>query len=149
MSQEQNINNVPEKIITNESVQEVVSTEIVSEEDKQAKVEKKIQNKIDDDKKIDLRVEPENGNFEREREQELEREKERERERAVLHARRARRQRDHVPHHRQQLREEHADSRVVQDPRLGEEPLLLRHEHEPSVAQDQRPPDRASYCSVG
>lgn len=52
MNPEQNMNNVQEKIITNESVQEVVPNEVISEEDKQAKVEKKIQNKIDDDKKI-------------------------------------------------------------------------------------------------
>jgi hypothetical protein len=50
MSIEQN--NSQEKIINNESVQEVVRTEVISEEDKQAKIEKKVQNKIDDDKRI-------------------------------------------------------------------------------------------------
>ena len=53
MKIEQSIDNGSGKIITNESVQEVVPIEVISEEDKQAKFEKKTQNKIDDDKKID------------------------------------------------------------------------------------------------
>jgi tetratricopeptide (TPR) repeat protein len=53
MNPEQKINNVPEKIITNESVQEVVFTEIVSEEDKQAKVEEKAQKEKENNEQIE------------------------------------------------------------------------------------------------
>ena len=44
MNPEQKLgNNIQEKIINNESVKEVVSTEVISEEDKQAKAEEKAQ----------------------------------------------------------------------------------------------------------
>jgi hypothetical protein len=54
MSQEQNINsNSQEKIITNESVQEVVPVEVISEEEKQAKVELKAQRKKEDSDQVE------------------------------------------------------------------------------------------------
>jgi hypothetical protein len=52
MNPEQKINNVSEKIITNESAQEVVSGEVISEEEKQAKAEKKVQAEIKNNEDI-------------------------------------------------------------------------------------------------
>ena len=54
MSQEKNItSNSQEKIITNESVQEVAPIEFISEEDKQAKVELKAQREKDNSEQIE------------------------------------------------------------------------------------------------
>lgn len=52
MKLEQSTNNVPEKIITNESVEEVVPIEVISEEDKQAKVEEKLQKEKENNDEI-------------------------------------------------------------------------------------------------
>lgn len=54
MNLEKNINsNSQEKIITNESVQEVIPVEVISEEDKQAKVEIKAQREKEDSEQIE------------------------------------------------------------------------------------------------
>jgi len=53
MNLEQNINNVPEKVITNESVQEVFPTKVISDEDKQAKVEEKTQKEKENNEQIE------------------------------------------------------------------------------------------------
>lgn len=53
MSLEQKMNNVRENVNTNESVQGVVSTEIISEEDKQVKAELKIKREIENNEQIE------------------------------------------------------------------------------------------------
>lgn len=53
MSFEQSINNGPEKIITKESVQEVVPAEVISEEDKQDKIELKAQKEKENNEQIE------------------------------------------------------------------------------------------------
>jgi hypothetical protein len=53
MNPEQKINNIQEKIITNESIQVVVPTESISEEDKQARVEEKTQKEKENNEQIE------------------------------------------------------------------------------------------------
>lgn len=52
MNPEQKINNVTENIKTNESIQELVSTEVISEEDKQAKIKEKVQKEKENNQEI-------------------------------------------------------------------------------------------------
>ena len=53
MNLEQNINNAQENTLPSESVQEVASVEVLSEEDKQAKVEEKAQKEKENNEEIE------------------------------------------------------------------------------------------------